>query len=180
MRAPLIALSLTALVAASMTATSAFNYAALEGRTIAATIVQEDGAYIAIASDDANYACMVAYTNGKIDVTWDGGTGCAATTGSGINPHSTYYYHDVLKITNKGTKTWTGLWLNMTDTAITINTKAVDNGMDTDDTYAQNVYLTTNLAPGNVWYVGYKIDASTLTTASSPSKTMTIAARASE
>lgn len=179
MRASLIAFSIAALVAASMTATSAFNYASLQGRTVAATIVQEDGAYIAIANHDTDYACFVAYTAGKIDVTWDSGTSCPGTTGSGINPESTYYYHDVLKITNKGTKTWTGLWLNMTDTAITINTKSTAGAMATGDTYAQNVYLTTNLAPGNVWYIGYKIDASALNTGSSPSKTMTIQARAS-
>lgn len=180
MRTSFLAFTLVALFAAATFGASAFNYAQLQGRTVLATIVTDDNGYISIATQDAQYACYVAYTNGKIDVTWDAGSSCAGT-GTGVNPYSTYYFHDVLKITNKGTKTLTKMWLNMsTDTVITINTKSTSGSMATGDTYAQNVELSTNLAVGNSWYVGYKIDASTKDTTNSPlSRTMTIEARGS-
>lgn len=181
MRVSFTAFAFASLVAAGMFAASAFNYADLAPRTVLATIVTDDNGYLAVAAQDAEYACYVAYTNGKIDVTWDGGTSCTAgATGTGVNPDSVYYFHDVLKITNKGTKTLSHLWLNMTDTTITLNKNVATGTMLTSETYAQNLDLTTNLAPGNSWYIGFKIDASGLNTGNSPmSKTLSIEARSS-
>lgn len=181
MRASLPVFALVSLIAASVFAASAFNYADLTPRTVIATIVTDDNGYLAVAAQDTQYACYVAYTSGKIDVTWDGGTSCTAgATGTGVNPDSVYYFHDVLKITNKGTKTLTHLWLNMSDTVITINTNTAAGAMYTIDTYSQNKDLTSNLAPGNTWYVGFKIDATGLNTGNSPiSKTLSIEARSS-
>lgn len=180
MRASLPAFATAAIVAASVFAASAFNYADLAPRTVSATIVTDDNGYLAIASHDTDYACYVAMTAGKIDVTWDGGTSCAAgATGTGINPDSVYYFHDVLKITNKGTKTLGNVWLNMSDTVVTLNVNAAASTMQTADTYAQNKVIS-NLAPGSSHYVGFKIDATGLTTANSPiSKTLSIEARSS-
>jgi hypothetical protein len=179
MRASLPAFATVALVAASLFAASAFNYADLVPRTVIATIVTDDNGYLAVAAQDAQYACYVAYTNGKIDVTWDGGTSCVSgASGTGVNPDSEYYFHDVLKITNKGTKTLNRLWLNMTDTVVTINVNNALGAMVTTDTYAQNKVITTGLAPGESWYVGFKIDSTGLNTANSPiSKTLSIEAR---
>lgn len=180
MRFSLVTFALASLVAASVFAASAFNYADLEPRTVIATIVTDQNAYLSIETQDAQYACYVTYTNGKIDVTWDGGDTCTAgATGTGVNPESTYYFMDVLKITNKGTKTLSHLWLNMTDTVITINVNAATGTMQTNDlTWSQTQDITTNLDPGDIWYVGFKIDASTLDTTNSPiSKTINIDAR---
>lgn len=181
MRASFLTFAIVALAAAGALGASAFNYVQLQPRSVIATIVTDDNGYLAVASQDAQYACYVGSTNGKIDVTWDGGSSCVAgATGTGVNAESTYYFHDVLKVTNKGTKTLANLWLNMTDTVITINTNSAAGTMTTSDTYAQNKQLTTNLAPGNTWYVGFKINAATLNTGNSPiSKTLTIEARSS-
>lgn len=179
MRVSFTAFALASLAAASMFAASAFNYADLAPRTVIATIVTDNNGYLAIAAQDTDYACYVAYTSGKIDVTWDGGSGCdASATGTGVNPDSVYYFHDVLSITNKGTKTLAHVWLNMTDTVITLNTNQATSTMLTSQTYNQNVDLTTGLAPGGIWYVGFKIDATGLNTGNSPiSKTLSVEAR---
>lgn len=179
MRTSFTAFAFASLVAAGMFAASAFNYADLSPRTVIATIVTDDNGYLAVAAHDAEYACYVAYTNGKIDVTWDGGTSCTAgATGTGVNPDSVYYFHDVLKITNKGTKTLSHLWLNMTDTTITLNVNAAAATMLTSETYDDTVVITTNLDPGDSWYVGFKIDSTGLNTGNSPmSKTLSIEAR---
>jgi hypothetical protein len=173
MRVTFLTFIALALLAAGTFGSSAF---------VANLVTDSGNAYISIEAEDSDYACYVAYTNGKIDVHWDGGTGCAAGSGTGINPFSTYYYHDVLKITNKGTKTLTHLWLNMsTDTAITIQTNAASGTMDTSGTYAQTADLT-NIAVGTSYYIGFKIDASAKDTSyagSAITRTMSVEARSS-
>lgn len=172
--------AVASLAAASVFAASAFNYADLAPRTVLATIVADNNAYLSVASYDAEYACYVAYTNGKIDVTWDSGTSCVAgATGTGVNGDAVYYFHDVLVITNKGTKTLTNLWLNMsTDAKISIAVAETAGTITTDSTYAQTKTITTNLDPGDTWYVGFKIDTSSMSTSdTSISRTLSIEAR---
>lgn len=183
MRLTLLTFVAVALIAAGAFGSSAFNYAVLQPRNVIANIVSDNGtAYLSISPQDSNYACFVAYTNGVIDVTWDAGTNCNGGGGSGVNPYSTYYFHDVLKITNKGTKTLTHLWLNMsTDTAITIQYATSAGTMTTDGTYAQALDITS-LAVGSSVYIGYKIDASAKDTSysgSAISRTMSVEARSS-
>lgn len=188
MRTSFLAFTIFALIASSMTAASAFNYAALSGRTVAATIVGDDSAYLQIAYVDTTYDCYVNVdaTTGKIDVTWDAGTSCEDTdqTGTGINPNSIYYFHDVLRVTNRGGKDLTGLWLNMSAGSagqeILIQTQTSSGAMSTDGTYAA-AKSYTSLATGNSIYVGFKLDASSLTKTSSPlSKMLTVEARSSD
>lgn len=183
MRSNLLVLTMASLIVAGAFASSAFNYADLAPRSVIANIVTDDNAYLAVSAVDTDYACYVAYTNGRIDVTWDGGTSCTGTAGTGVNPDSVYYFHDVIKVTNKGTKTLTHLWLNMTDTVITINVNPAQSTMKTSDTpgYEQRKEITTSLAPGQSWYIGFKIDTTGLDTTNSPvSKTISIEARSSD
>lgn len=191
MRPMFLAFMLAAVAALGVFSSSAFNYAALQPRTVATTIVTDANGYLAVASYDTEYACYVGLTNGKIDLTWDGGTSCTSgATGTGVNPNSQYYFHDVLKITNKGTKTLTKLWLNTTaNSAFTLNVNSAAGAMTTSDTnitgvtgiYTTNVAIATaagNLAPGDSWYIGFKIDTRSLdTSSSSQSATLTIEAR---
>lgn len=178
MRNSFLTFMMASMVTASFFAASAFTYADLEPRDVIATIVTDDNGYLAVAAHDPQFACYVAYTNGKIDVTWDGGTSCTAgASGTGVNAHSTYYFHDVLVITNKGTKTLTNIWLNMTDTVVTINVNTDADAMRTADTYSQQKVISTGLAPGDSWYIGFKIDSSTRTTADTISKSLSIEAR---
>lgn len=177
MRVSFLTFLTASLVAAGFIASSAFNYADLEPRTVIAEVVTDDNGYMAIAAYDTDYDCYVAYTNGRIDVTWDGGTSCGAGGGTGVNPDSIFYFHDVLILTNKGTKTLTDIWLNMTDTDITININAAAATMTTSDTYAAAKTIS-NLAPGDSYYIGFKIDATNYDTSNGPiSKTLSIEAR---
>lgn len=186
MRLTLLTFIALALLAAGAFGSSAFNYAVLQPRNVIANIVSDNGtAYLSISPQDVDYQCMVGYSaGGVVDVTWDAGTNCNGGGGSGINPDSTYYYHDVLKITNKGTKALTHLWLNMsTDTAITIQYATTAGSMQTTGTYAQNVDITS-IAVGSSVYIGYKIDASTKDTsynsgAGTIVRTMSVEARSS-
>lgn len=180
MRMSFLTLTLIALVASTVTAASAFNYATMS-RTVGASIVTDNGnAYIAIEGSDSSYTCMLAWTNGKLDVTFDGGTGCSGT-GSGVNPDSIYYFSDVLKITNKGQKALTGLWLNFTDDVIQSKTaSSAGTNMATGTGWATENAVGA-LGVGSSVYVSFKIDTDTtnLDTTHSPlSKSMTIQARA--
>lgn len=180
MRMSFLALTMVALVASSMTAASAFNWASVS-RTVGATIVTDNGnAYLAIESaGDAAYTCLMSWTNGKFAVTFNAGSSCS--TGTGVNPDSKYYFADVIKITNKGSKNLAAVWLNMTDSVI--ETKAAT-------TANTNMMTTTgwsaNTAPGaltigSTIYVGFLVDTDTTnldTATGSVSKTLTIEAKA--
>ena len=180
MRKTFLGFAIIAALVALTFGAAAFNYASLSARAVTIDIVQDDGAYLAIAPQDPDSACYVSYAgSGKIQVSFDGGSGCAGS-GTGVNAGSQYYFLDVLKITNKGNKAWQGLWLNSTDAAFKLNmTFSTDPTMTTDDTFAQNDAYVTPIAPGETVYVGFFIDASSKTTADSPwSAAFSVAARA--
>lgn len=174
MRTSFLAFTAVALIASTLTAASAFNYVQLGPRAIVASVVEDDDAYLAIAEHDYGCFTEIDATTGRIDVNFDGGNACAGT-GTGVNGYSTYFYHDVLKITNKGTLTIANVWLNMTDTAITIQTNTAEDTMTTGGTYSA-AKVVSNLAVGSSFYVGFKVDASS-TGVSTISKTLTIEAR---
>lgn len=177
MRLSLLAVPIVVVVGAAMLASSAFNYADLDPRTVLATVVADEDAYLSIAASDADYDCFVGSTNGKIDVTWDSEDSCAGTEGDGMNTEAVYYYHDVLVITNKGTKTITNVWLNMsTATPITININTDPSTMQTADTYADKKTISS-LAVGDSWYVGFRIDTTGVAAGSNIDKTLSIEAR---
>lgn len=181
MRSFLSAFAIASLVAASVFAASAFTYADLEPRTVVATIVTDQNGYLAVWEHDADFACYVGgdevANNGKIEINWDGGTSCAGG-GTGVNPDSTYYYHDVLVLTNKGNKALTNVWLNMsTDDLISITIASAPDTMFTTDTYAQTKVIS-NLAVGASYYIGFKINAVGKDTSdASISRTLSIEAR---
>lgn len=183
MRMSFLALTVVALVASTVTAASAFNYATMS-RTVGATIVTDNGnAYLSIEGSDSSYTCMLAWTNGKLDVTFDAGTACAGA-GTGINADSIYYFSDVLKITNKGQKALTGLWLNFTadDVIMTKTATSAGTNMATTSGWTRETAVGS-LAVGSSVYVSFKIDSDTtnLDTSNSPiSKSMTIHARATD
>lgn len=174
MRTSFLAFTAIALLASSLTAASAFNYAQLAARPVVASVVTDDNAYLAIAEHD--YGCYVEIdgTTGKIDLNFDAGNACAES-GTGVNGYSTYYFHDVLKITNKGTVAISNLYLNMSGTLITINVNTLEDTMTTDDTYELSKTMT-NIAVGDSIFIGFKIDAMT-TGVSTISETLTVEAR---
>lgn len=181
MRLSFLSLIVIALVASSVTAASAFNYASMS-RSVGAAIVTDNGnAYLSIEGEEDVYECFMTFTNGKFEITFNSGTAC--TTGTGVNPDSIYMFSDVLKITNKGAKALTGLWLNTTDA--TIQTKTATS-VGTNMAAAPPSGWSSNTAVGalNIGasvYVSFKIDTDTtnLHTGNTPlSKTLTIEARA--
>lgn len=181
MRTSFLTLTLMALIASGMTAASAFNYATMS-RSIGASIVSDNGnAFISIEGSDAAYTCMLAWSDGKIDFTIDNGGGACTGAGTGVNPDSVYYFSDVLKVTNKGQKALTGLWLNFTDDIVQSKT-ATSSGtnMATTSGWARETAVGS-LAVGASVYVSFKVDTDTTnldTTDSPQTKSMTIQARA--
>jgi hypothetical protein len=160
MRTSFLLFTMVALVASSMTAASAFNWAQTGARSVSTAIVTDENAYLAIAEVD--YGCFTdILATGKIDLNFDSGTGCAGT-GTGINAGSTYYYHDVLKVTNKGTATLSDVWLNITGSDITIQVDTTQGEMTTDGTYGA-AKSVSNLAVGDSIYIGFKLDAASKT-----------------
>lgn len=179
MRSSFLVFMLLALLASTVSAASAFNWAQTGARTVEAAIVDDNSAYLAI--DEVNYGCYVDFsaTTGKVDVNFDGGTSCGGTAGSGINAGAVYYFHDVLKVTNKGTVTLTNLWFNMTGTDITLQTATSQGSMTTSGTYASSS-TATNLAVGSSMYVGFKVSAAAKDKSNSPlTGSFTVDARSS-
>lgn len=176
MRTSFLAFTAFALLASTITAASAFNYVDLAPRAVVASVVTDDNAYLAIAEHDYGCYTEIDPTSGKIDVNFDGGNACGAGGGQGINGYSTYYFHDVLKITNKGTAPIARIWLNMTAASpITIQVATAEDTMTTDGTYAvQKTH--DNLAVGSSIYIGFKIDSYASGTATI-SKELTVQAR---
>ena len=156
MRTSFLALTVVALVASTMTAASAFNYAQTGGRTITTALVDDNLAYLAI--EEVSYGCLASIdANGKIDLDFDGGDSCTGG-GTGINPGSTYYFHDVLKVTNKATVTLTNVWINMTGTDMLFTTATSASSMTTGSTYG-SAANPTNLAAGSSIWIGFKLIA---------------------
>ena len=155
MRTSFLLFTMVALVASSMTAASAFNWAQTGARSVSAAIVTDENAYLAIAEVD--YGCYTdILATGKIDLNFNGD--CAGGSGTGINAGSVYYYHDVLKVTNKGTVTLSNVWLNITGSDITIQVDTAAATMTTDGTYGA-AKSVSNLAVGDSIYIGFKLNA---------------------
>jgi len=178
MRTAFLTLTVVALVASSMTAASAFNFATMQ-RDVGVGIVTDNGnAYLSILKHDPDYECLISYAGGgEFTVSFNGGSECGDSRGTGVNPDAEYYFRDVLKITNKGAKDIVGLWINMSD-GVVLTHESADAGMEilTTDGWAQNNALGA-LAKGATVYVSFKIDTRGVALGT-PTKTMTIEARA--
>jgi len=171
MRSTFVAFAAIAVVVAGLLGSTAFNYAQIGARAVTMTIVQDDGAVIAIDNQDTDYSCYVRFdsTTGKVSVTFDAGSPACSGSGAGLNAGSKYYFHDILKITNKGQKDWLRLWVNSTDALVKTNlTFSTDATMTTGSTFAQNDAFGSTIAIGSTVYVGLYIDGSGKTKADSP------------
>lgn len=158
MRTSFLALMVVALAASTMTAASAFSYAQTGGRTITAALVDDTTGYLAI--EEVDYGCYTDIaSNGTIDLDFDAGTSCGGT-GQGVNAGSIYYFHDVLKVTNKATATLNNVWINMTGSDIVFTTASALGTMTTGSTYG-SAATTTNLAVGSSIWIGFKIVSTT-------------------
>jgi len=156
MRTSFLALMVVALAASTMTAASAFNYAQTGGRTITAALVDDTTAYLAI--EEVDYGCYTdILANGTTDLDFDAGTSCAGT-GAGVNAGSIYYFHDMLKVTNKATVTLNNVWINMTGSDILFTTATAVDTITTASTYG-SASTATNLAVGSSVWIGFKVIA---------------------
>lgn len=175
-----LAFAVVAIVMAGLFGVTAFNYGTVGARTVTMTIVQDDAAVIAIAKNDPVYDCYSSFdgATGKISIAFTSGCSGGAT---GLNAASIYYFHDIIKITNKGQKDWQRLWVNSSDPLLTLNmTYSTDATMTTGSTYAQEDEFASTLAIGSTVYVGLKIDGTTKTKADTGwSANLVVAARAS-
>ena len=144
-----------AAAAMSVASVLAFNAATSGPRTLAATVVNDADAFLAIEANAASpHKGFVSVAAGKVAVAFDAANPDAA--GTGINPDSAYMFDSILKVTNKGTTT-----VNV-DVAIAGADAALCQaaltaaGTQGDGDYSADPAALAR-APGDVAYLGLRI-----------------------
>lgn len=192
MRAALRLLLLAGIAPALLVGAGAYNAARTDARAIAVAVVSDSDAYLSVAANGAHaYDCVVSEAAGKLAITLGAlDAGCAsAGAGAGINAgdgadaakRSRYAFHDLLVVTNKGTRAL-DLWVNATVDAngagATIEAaKEATTGQMTDADYAASTATPLALAVGGVAYVGVRVDSGTTTAGTDVTGTLTLTAR---
>ncbi|HEV8359495.1 MAG TPA: hypothetical protein VGR28_03465 [Candidatus Thermoplasmatota archaeon] len=170
LRTKFLALILVALAAAGLLAASAFNAASTGTRTVSASVVGDSSAYLALAVRSASpHAGFVTTSGGKVVVSF----GSGVATGTGINPEGTYYFDDLLTITNQGTAS-VNVVVASSATAGTVKAcvKTATGAMD--NTCYSTSTTSTALAVGSVLYVGIMTQANSVASGSTVSGTIEV------
>jgi hypothetical protein len=170
LRTRFLALFLVAVVAAGFLAASAFNAASTGTRTVSASVVGDSSAYLALAVRAASaHAGFVSTSGGKVVVSF----GSGVATGTGINPEGTYYFDDLLTITNQGTVS-VNVVVASAATAGTVKAcvKTATGAMD--NTCYSTSTTSTALAVGSVLYVGIMTQANSVASGSTVSGTIEV------
>ncbi|HVL46926.1 MAG TPA: hypothetical protein VM889_00035 [Candidatus Thermoplasmatota archaeon] len=156
--------------AAGVLAADAFNRAEAAPRAIGVEVVGDAAAYLSIAAYAPNpHACVVTTSGGIIAIAF---SDCMSGGGTGMNPGSdadagnrtTYWFHDLLVVTNKGTKPIL-VWVNATTTsaggsAVTVGRHA-DPGQMTTGLYSASSGAMS-LAAGHDLFVGVGLHGGSL------------------
>lgn len=174
-------LALAALALAGLQAASAYNRADVAPRAVTASVVADSAAYLALAKNGASpHRCFVSEsgTTGRLSISFGATTGCGSDGGgTGINAGSAsdaakrgrYAFHDLLLVTNKGTKT-VKVWANATTSSGSSSllevAKKTASGAMADADYAASSATALTLAPGATAYVGVRATSGTLTSGS--------------
>jgi hypothetical protein len=117
-----------AVAASGLYAASAFDAAATGTRTVTASVVGDAAAYLAVSANVSSpHAGFVSTSGGKIVMAF----GSGVATGTGVNPESTYYFDNILNLTNQGTKT-VNVWVNATSTTGTVKACVLAAGATMD------------------------------------------------
>lgn len=179
MRRAFLVVLAAGLLAAGLTASTAFNLAT-GSRNVAVHIVGDGSAYLKVAANPSSpHKCFVSTSNGRttISVGSVGATCGAQGAGTGLNPgdgatgaqHARYAFDDLLLVTNAGTKRVL-LWVNATTSSagsskVDAAVKAASGAM-ADADYAVSQATPVTLTVGSSAYVGVRVDTGSLASGS--------------
>jgi hypothetical protein len=170
MRVHYQAFLITALAAAAFFAASAFDAASTSTRTVTATVVGDSAAYLAVAANGSSpHAGFVSVSGGKMSVSF----GSGVATGTGVNPDGTYYWDDLLNVTNQGTKT-VNVQVNATSTTGTVKVCVKTAGGQMDNSCYVANSAVFSLAVGNKLSLGLMAQATGLNSGQTVSGTIQI------
>lgn len=178
MRLALRLLLLAGLAPVLFLGAGAYQAAELEGRSIGVSIVTDGVAYLAVSANPAHaYDCLVSTVDGKVSVAIDAldagcasagaGLGIPAGDGSTAAKYSRYAFHDLLLVTNKGTRA-IKVWVNATtetnaNGAVLDVAKKATSATMVDADYAASSATSLDLAVGASGYVGIRANSGTMT-----------------
>jgi len=162
------------LVASGLYGAAAFNAADLSTRTVSASVVGDSAAYVAVAVNGSSpHAGFVTTSSGKIVIAF----GSGVATGTGINAEASYYFDNLLNLTNQGTTT-ANIQVNSSSTSGTVKACVVTPGT----TMTNGCYLTAapaspqSLAVGSKLSIGVMVQANGLVSGNTVSGTISIVA----
>jgi hypothetical protein len=133
-------------------------------------VVGDSSAYLAVAVNASSpHAGFVTTSSGKIVVSF----GSGVATGTGINPEATYYFDDLINITNQGTLS-VKVQVNATASAGTVKVclKTVGGQMDNSCYVTATSQIT--LAVGSKLSLGIMTEANNVASGSTVSGTIQI------
>ncbi|MCA1814398.1 MAG: DUF1102 domain-containing protein [Halobacteriales archaeon] len=171
MRSPFQLFLLVIALAAGVYAASAFNAASTSTRAVSASVVGDSAAYLALSANGASaHAGFVTQAgSGKIGISF----GSGVATGTGVNPDATYYFDDLVNITNQGTAS-VKVQVNATATSGTVKVclKTTTGAMDNSCYTAATTQVT--VAVGSKLFLGVMVQANALSSGSSVSGTIQV------
>lgn len=191
MRVALRLLLLAGIAPALLVGAGAYNAAQTSARAIGAEVVTDATSYLSVTANGAHaYDCLVSQTAGRLAIALDaldgcdvagGGAGISAGDGSDATKYSRYAFHDLLVVTNKGTRP-VNLWVNASvatggSGALIEAAKEATTGQMTDADYAATSATALPLAVGGVAYVGVRVKSGTTTAGTDITGTLTLVGR---
>lgn len=158
-------------IAAGLYAASAFNAASTSTRTVSASVVGDSAAYLALSANGASpHAGFVTQAgSGKLSISF----GSGVATGTGVNPDASYYFDDLINITNQGTAS-TKVQVNTTASSGTVKVcLTTATGQMSNACYSTATALTT-VAVGSKLYLGIMVQANSLSSGGTVSGTINV------
>lgn len=185
MRLALKLFVLAALVPSLVLGSAAFSKGSTGGRTITVDVVGDAAAYLAVVANPSSpHTCFApeqtspSTESGKLKIDFGSAASCAGGTGTGVNAGDSggkrvrYAFHDLLKVTNKGTRTIL-VWVNATTTTTSSGqvihvAKSATTGQmtDSDSLYSATSATPLTLTVGSSGYVGVRLKTGSLASGS--------------
>lgn len=139
----------------SVAAVTAFSTGDTGARTIDADVVTDANAFLALEENgDSAHKAFVSTSSGKVQVKMD--SSASGVTGTGVNPDSTYYFDEIINVTNQADQsltvsvTFTGADSGSCDAALTSSTGQTESDYGT---------TSLSISQDSTAYLGLKFDA---------------------
>lgn len=191
MRLAVRLLALVALAPALIVGSSAFSVDKVGDRALTATIVGDASAYVALEPNpDSSHKCFATQsgTTGKVVIAFASvtstchaaGTGLGIGNGAASGKYSRYAFHDILRVTNKGTKTilvWANATLDAGQTTGALEVAKSSTAWSmTDSSYAASSATALTLTPGSAIFLGVRVNSGELAAGSTLQGTILVTA----